>query len=81
MTTARMVSGSRTHTCVPVLIVVVVGLRPAAVFCDQGVSKTIVNFPRCRRNSPRPEAGSSHSSVLPMRMASRPSSHSRLLLC
>ena len=61
MTTARMVSGSRTRTRVPVLIV---GLRPAAVFCDQGVSKPIVKFPRCRRNSPRSEAGFSGSSVL-----------------
>ena len=68
MTTARMVSGSRTRTRVPVLIVVVVCLRPAAVFCDQGVSKLIVIFPRCRRNSPRSEAGSSRSSDLPLKV-------------
>ena len=49
--TVRMVSGSRTLTCVPVLIVIVVALRPAAISYDQGVSKPIVNSSRCRRNS------------------------------
>jgi hypothetical protein len=51
--TARMVSGFRTRTRVPVHIVVIVALRPAAVSYDQGVSNPIVNYSRCRRNSPR----------------------------
>jgi len=53
MTTARMVSGSRSRTRVPVLIVVVVALRPAAVSYDQGVSKPRGNSSRWGRNSPR----------------------------
>ena len=68
-TTARMVSGSRIRSCVPVLIFVVVDLRPAAVSYDQEVSKPIVNFSRCRRNSPRqvclaPLSSSSRLSVI-----------------
>ena len=46
-------SGSRTRTCVPVLIAVVVALQPTAVSYDQEVSEPIVIFSRCCRNSPR----------------------------
>ena len=35
------------------MLIVVVALRLAAVFYDEGASKPIVNFSHCRRNSPK----------------------------
>lgn len=39
-----MVSGSRSRSRVPVLIVIIVALRLATTAYDEGVSKRIVNF-------------------------------------